>query len=155
MKSTGIRILLVVALLAAVGIVFSFVATWRSVEVTDADAARAALAFEMERMQIGSADPIITFYEGGHVRRPVPAEPQPAPSTLFMLVYHRPSGRLARAEVGFWFLRMKGPASERVLSGAGIDLQALGLTVDELERYGPALVLDAQRGDNRVLVWTR
>lgn len=146
---------MVLAVLAVLGIVFSFVAAWRSVEITQADVRTAAEAFEAERSVFGNSDPIVSLRDGGYVRRPVPPEPAGDPSTLFVLVYHRPSQRLARAEVGFWFLRMKGPASERALSGAGIDLRELGLTVEDLERYGPALVLDEQRGDNRVLLWTR
>jgi hypothetical protein len=155
MKSTAIRLLLVIGVLAVLGIAFSLVAAWRSVEMTQADPSRAASAFDLERSAFGQADPIVRFRDGGYVRRPVPPEPLPAPSSLFVLVYHRPSERLVRTEVGFWFLRMKGPASERALSGAGVDLKALGLTVADLERYGPAVVLDEERGDNRVLLWTR
>lgn len=155
MRSTGVRILLVVGVVAVVAIAVSFVAALRSVEVAQADPVRAAAAFDFERQAFGGAEPIIVFRDGGYVRRPAPPDPPAAPSALYVLVYHRPSQRLARAEVGFWFLRLKGPASERVLAGAGIDLHALGLTVDELQRYGPALVLDGERGDNRVLMWTR
>ena len=155
MRSTGFRILLVVGVLAVLGVAFSFVAAWRSVEMTQADPDGAARAFESERSSSGPGDPIVAFREGGYVRRPVPPRPPAAPSTLFILAYHRQSQRLVRVEVGFWFLRMKGPASEYVLDGAGVDLEALGLTVADLERYGPAVVLDEQRGDNRVLMWTR
>lgn len=48
---------------------------------------------------------------------------------------------------------MKRPASERLLRGAGIDLQEFGLAVDDLARYGPSLVFDG--GEDRVLLVTR
>ena len=72
MRSTGIRILLVVGVLAVLGIAFSFVAAWRSVEMTQADPDGAARAFESERSSSGPGDPIVVFRESGYVRRPVP-----------------------------------------------------------------------------------
>jgi hypothetical protein len=42
-----------------------------------------------------------------------------------------------------------------MLRGAGIDLAQFGLTVDDLSRYGPALVFDGTRGEDRVLLVTR
>ena len=155
MKSTGVRVLIVVAVLAALGMAFSIVAAWRSVEVAQADPATAARTFDAARSAFGNAGPIVKLGDGGYVRRPVPTQPVETPSDLIVLVYHGPSQRLVRSEVAFWFLRMKGPLSQRALQGAGIDLRELGLTVADLERYGPALVLDEQRGDNRVLLWTR
>jgi hypothetical protein len=155
MKSTGVRVLIVVAVLAALGIVFSIVAAWRSVEMVQADPVTAARTFDAARSAFGSVEPIVALRDGSYVRRPVPSQPVDAPSELIVVVYHGPSQRLVRSEVAFWFLRMKGPLSQRALKGAGIDLRDLGLTVADLERYGPTLVLDEQRGDNRVLLWTR
>lgn len=155
MNSPGGRLLIGVGVIAAVGIALSIAAGWRSIDVIQADPALAAAVFEEARREAGTPEPVLALQDGGYVRRPVPPQTPPRPSTLVVLVYHRPSARLARVEVAFWFLRMKGPASELALSGAGIDLEDLGLTVDDLERYGPTLVLDEQRGDNRVLLWTR
>jgi hypothetical protein len=155
MKSTTARILIVLAAVAVLAVgAWTFIA-WDWVETSHAEPAGAARAFEAARAGFADVEPIVSVRDGAFVRRPFPEEPPPAPSELVVIVYHRPTERLVRAEVPFWFLRMKGPASERVLRGAGVDLQELGLTVDDLVRYGPALVFDASRGEDRVLLATR
>lgn len=149
------RVLIVVGLIAVLAIgVWTFIA-WGWVTATGASPANAALAFEAARLSHGGEEPVVALRDGAFVRRPLPETPRDAPSELVVLVYHRPTARLIRAEVPFWFLRMKGPASERLLRGAGIDLAEFGLTVDDLARYGPALVFDGVRGEDRVLLVTR
>jgi hypothetical protein len=149
------RVLIGAGVCAVLGIAFSVVATWRSVETRQADPVAAAEAFEAARAAFDTQEPIVSVRDGAFEKRPAPPRSETTPSSLFVLVYHRPTTRLIRAEVAFWFLRMKGPAAQRALSGTGIDLEALGLTVDDLERYGPSLVFEGQRGENRVMLWTR
>jgi hypothetical protein len=60
-----------------------------------------------------------------------------------------------RANVPFWFFKLKGPAIQLVLRGTEIDLKKLGVTAADLESHGPGLVLDEIRSNgDRVLVWT-
>jgi hypothetical protein len=154
-KVTPARVLIAVAVVAVLAVgVWTFVA-WDWVTTSHAPPDDAAQVFEVARQAHAGEDPVVVLEDGAFVRRPVPAEPREAPSNLLVLVYHRPTERLIRAEVPFWFLRMKGPASERMLRGAGIDLAEFGLTVDDLSRYGPALVFDGTRGEDRVLLVTR
>jgi hypothetical protein len=154
-KITPLRVLIAVAVVAALAVgAWTFIA-WGWVTTTRASASDAALAFEAARLAHAGDEPVVALRDGALVRRPLPAEPRDEPSDLLVLVYHRPTDRLIRAEVPFWFLRMKGPASEPVLRGAGIDLAEFGLTVDDLSRYGPALVFDGTRGHDRVLLVTR
>jgi hypothetical protein len=57
--------------------------------------------------------------------------------------------------VPLWFLRVKGPAAQVALRGTGFDLEALGLTADDLARSGIGVVLDdARENGDRVLAWT-
>ena len=74
---------------------------------------------------------------------------------LQVLVYHARSERLVESLIPFWFYRMKAPAAQFALEGTGVDLERLGVTASELERYGPRLVLEhrGSTGDH-VLVWT-
>ena len=61
----------------------------------------------------------------------------------------------SRARVAIWFLKLKGPAAQLVLRDTGLDLAALRLTAADLERAGPAIVLDRRSGSgDRLLVWT-
>ena len=155
MKSTTARILIVLAAVAVLAVgAWTFIA-WDWVELSHAEPAGAARTFEAARAGFADVEPIVSVRDGAFVRQPFPEAPPPAASELVVIVYHRPTERLVRAEVPFWFLRMKGPGSERVLRGAGVDLRELGLTVDDLVRYGPALVFDASRGEDRVLLATR
>jgi hypothetical protein len=63
--------------------------------------------------------------------------------------------RLVRADVPFWYLKMKGPAVQYLVRGTGLDLQRLGITAADLERYGAAVVLDETNANgDRLLVWT-
>lgn len=56
----------------------------------------------------------------------------------------------------FWFLKMKGPGVQYAFRDTGFDLERLGVTPAELEKYGVCLILDeaATNGD-RLMVWTQ
>ena len=55
----------------------------------------------------------------------------------------------------FWFFRLKGPAARLALDGTGFDLDRLHLTPSDLERFGPAVIVDhTSRDGSRLLVWT-
>src|SRR5207249_525554 len=78
------------------------------------------------------------------------------PANLHILAWNPDRGRLARVSVPFWLLRMGHGKFNLVPSeGSGFTLERLNLDVPDLERIGPALVLDygAQSGE-RVLIWT-
>ena len=154
-KITRARVVILIGIVPVLAIgTWTFIA-WDWVTASHARPGDAARAFEAARQAHAGDSPVVTLEDGAIVRRPPPDAPRGAPSELLVLVYHRSTGRLIRAEVPFWFLRMKGPASERLLRGAGIDLQEFGLAVDDLARYGPSLVFDGERGEDRVLLVTR
>jgi len=49
----------------------------------------------------------------------------------------------------------QGTRCRYVLARTGLDLDELEITAADLERYGPALVIDHARPDgSRLLVWT-
>jgi hypothetical protein len=85
-----------------------------------------------------------------------PDEPPPGRlSRLHVLVYHASSERLAESRIPFWFFRLKAPAAQYALDGTGLDLERLGITAPELERFGPRVVLEHQATNgNRVLIRT-
>lgn len=89
-------------------------------------------------------------------RRQPPERNQAAPPTrLRVLAYRTPQQRLVQADVPFWFLRLKGPAVQYALRGTGLDLEQLGVSPADLERYGICLLLDETRTNgDRLLVWT-
>lgn len=144
----GVFVLLAVAISALLA--------WRSVTVERADVDAALRGFTAIRDQFAGRDPILRLGRDGRIASRVEPSANAEPATqLHVLVYRQNAGRLVRADVSFWFLKMKGPAVQDSLRGTGFDLEALGVTPAELQRHGRSLVLDetSSTGD-RLLVWT-
>ena len=133
---------------------FGFLA-WRSVTVEEVEPNDALRRFADIRKRLPGTEPILHVDAGGIVtRREVPPA-SPRATRLYVLTYLAPVERLARADVPFWFLKMKGPGVKYAFRGTGFDLERLGITPADLERYGVCVVLDETRENgDRLLVWT-
>ena len=128
----------------------------RNVTIEQATPTTALRRFEEIRTQFSGADPVFRI-DATHAvtRRSPPAVPATPPSRLIVLGYRASAQRLVRASVPFWFLKMKGWGAVYALHDTGLDLERLGATPDELERYGVCLWLDEVRANgDRVLAWT-
>ena len=87
------------------------VLAWRSIAVERAEPEHALRRFEDVRRQFTGTDPILRLdANGAVVRQPTPSDPLPAPTRLCVLAYRVAERRLLRADVPFWFLKIKGPA---------------------------------------------
>jgi hypothetical protein len=78
--------------------------------------------------------------------------------SLRVLAYDNRARKLVRISIPFWLLRL-APSGKKVsfLNDNGIDFDTdrVHLTLEDLERRGPGLVLDqADRRGSQVLVWT-
>lgn len=155
--SRNTRVLAWLACAALVGIgAFAFLA-WRTITIEEAESADAFRRFSQVRDRFGSTEPMLRIDAAGVItRREAPAETKTTHLTrLRVLAYRVPEKRVVRADVPFWFLKVKGPAAQYALRGTGLDLERLGVTAAELERYGPCVVLDETRTNgDRLLVWT-
>ena len=59
-------------------------------------------------------------------------------------------------DLPFWMLRLKMRGSRFDVGGSNVDLEKLRLTVEDLERYGPTLIVDHKGSDgSRVLIWSQ
>jgi len=150
-------VLLILLLAALVGLsVFGYFA-WRAVTMERANAEQARREFATVRDTFEGTEPMLRVDASGQVVRgtaPIAVEGQ-RPSQLNLLVYHAGRERLARANVPFWFFKLKGPAVQFALRGTEVDLKRLGVTAADLEKRGPGLVLDETRSNgDRLLVWT-
>jgi hypothetical protein len=154
-----VRTVLVFLLAAGLGLAIFGVMVRRAVTLEEMAPADAGHRFEAVRAGFGSAVPLVTLDAGGRPVRTAAdstAATRPAPEHLYVLVYRAREERLARAEVPFWFFKLKGPAVRLALRETDFDLDRLGLTPGELERLGPRLVFEETKPDgDRVLVWTR
>lgn len=76
---------------------------------------------------------------------------------LRVLAYDSSEGRLVNVSIPFWLLRLAPSNKFSFLNDHGIDFDAerVHLTLEDLERRGPGLILDqADRRGSHVLVWT-
>jgi len=77
--------------------------------------------------------------------------------TLRVLAYDIHAEKLVRVSIPFWLLRLAPTRHVSFLSDTGIDFDSdrVRLTLDDLERRGPGLILDqADHRGSQVLVWT-
>jgi hypothetical protein len=89
------------------------------------------------------------------VHHPSPEAPRAHLEALRAVAYNPHGGKMLRVSIPFWILRM-APSSARfnILDSADVDVGRARLTIDDLERHGPGLVLDTKnRRGSRVLVW--
>ena len=76
---------------------------------------------------------------------------------LRVLAYDQQARKLVRVSIPFWLLRMAPSKHLTFLDDNGIDIDSerVRLTVDDLERRGPGLLIDTtDRRGSQVLVWT-
>ena len=72
--------------------------------------------------------------------------------TVHILTWDGDDNKLLRTSVPLWLMRF---SSINILSNLGIAPERFSLTVKDIERYGPGVIVDFRRpGQNRVLLWT-
>lgn len=148
-------ILLVIAM-AGAGIYYFT----QNIEATTVSAATAAAEFDTIRRQFSGQKALIELDERGNIVRSNTDRPAPPnarrPEKLYVLAFDPDDGGLVRVSIPFWLLRMKSNSATIDLGGERVDLEDLKLTVGDLERFGPSLVLDQRNdGGDRVLVWAQ
>jgi hypothetical protein len=72
------------------------------------------------------------------------------------MAYDPGEKHVVRVNVPFWVLRLKMRGTRIDVGGNDVDLAKLRLTVEDLERFGPTLILDQKDGEGaRVLIWSQ
>jgi hypothetical protein len=148
----------VVALIVVAGVGVYFVS--RHVATERATMADAGRAFDLARARFKDQKPLIAFEALEHPQPPRPLADLPTskttPNELRILVWDPDEQRIVRLTLPFWLLRLGRRKIDVVDPSSGFDMDRLNLDVNELERIGPALVMDfrATTGE-RVLIWTQ
>ncbi|HUR19719.1 MAG TPA: hypothetical protein VMZ90_02850 [Vicinamibacterales bacterium] len=114
----------------------------------------AAKDFDAIRTRFGARAPLIEVVNASirelKINRPEQADGRPI-STLHILNWKQENNEVLRTEVPVWLMRF---SSINILSKLGIAPERFSLTVQDLERYGPGVVMDYRRpGEYRVLLW--
>jgi hypothetical protein len=145
----------VLALVAIAGAGVYFVSHHIALQkTTSADARR---SFDAARAQFTAAKPLIELdrLERGHEARALGALPTSAvrAENLYVLAWNPEEGRLVKVSLPFWLLRLRNQKMDFL---EDVELDRLNVDLAELERVGPALVLDHQTPTGqRVLMWTQ
>jgi hypothetical protein len=163
-KKTWISVLIAAVIIvgilavAAVGGTFYFFSRHISSQFTPSE--DAAHQFAAARDRFAGQQPLIEMRRGDEPvlhRETIPASmPTTKLDSLRVLAYDTHAGKLVRVSIPFWLLRL-APTRNFSLINNGIDLDSerVHLTVEDLERRGPGLILDqADRRGSQVLVWT-
>lgn len=137
----------------------AFTAYWvtSNMEFVETPAPEAAKAFAEVRAKFPGQRPLLEFVNG-HRRNVAINEASTASSikltTLHIIAFDDDEGRMVRMDVPFWLLRLKsGPIAFGSYAG-GFDDRGIKLSVEDIERRGPGIVLDlSEPNEGRVLIW--
>jgi hypothetical protein len=128
------------------------------VDVKQTTSAAASTDFESVRAGFASQKPLIELDDRGDFIRANTDRPNGTvqPQALHVMAFDPDDEKVVRMELPFWLLRLKSGGSHFSMNGESVDLAKLHLTVEDLERYGPTLILDHKdRKGAHVLVWSQ
>ena len=161
---TWVWVVVAIVVLGIIGIIgmaaagMYFVA--RNFQTTEASPAAAGQRFEEVRAQFAGQRPLIELDEHGeflrsNLDRERPVHP-PVLDAIYVMAYDPHDTRVVRVKIPFWLIRLQKGGSTINFNGRDMNLEDLKITVEDLERFGPTLIIDhrAPRGD-RVLVWSQ
>lgn len=141
---------------AAIGLgVFGLmVAQVTSVERMEYEGAVARI--DSVRTTFANPEPVVHTNAAGELEiDELPNEPASRIRTLHVLAYRGEAEGLVQVDIPVWFLRMKDPAIRFVLDDTGVNLKELGLSINDLRRRGPRVIVDERRPNgDLVLLWT-
>lgn len=126
----------------------------RNLDTHSANEAAALGEFQAIRTRFGTRPPLIEVVDPrvADIRMNRPTEPDGRPvSTFHVLTWTAEDREVFKTAAPIWLLRF---SSVNVLSQLRVAPERFRLTVQDIERYGPGVVVDyARPGKNRVLVW--
>jgi hypothetical protein len=153
----GIVVFCVVGAVAVAGMGYYFFTKHFDTKVTSP--ASATVEFEQVKAQFNGQKPLIELDERGRFLRANPDRPTRSdnrrPDQLFVLAFDPDDERIVKVTIPFWLLRLKAHGTVD-FNGGQLELEDLKLTVEDLERFGPTLIVDHKSsGGERVLVWSQ
>jgi hypothetical protein len=151
----GLGVLCVVAM---AGVGFYFFSQHFDTKVVSRESAGSE--FEHVKAQFAGQKALIELDERGRfLRANADRAAQPTarrPDQLYVLAFDPDDERIVKVTIPFWLLRFKARGATVDFNGGRLDLEDLKLTVEDLERFGPTLIVEhkSARGE-RVLVWSQ
>jgi hypothetical protein len=126
----------------------------RHMETRAAGEAAADQAIETVKVRFGTRPPLIEIADPRtldiRVNRPVDASSTRV-DTLHVMNWKGEPGELVSTDIPVWLMRF---STVNIASQLGLAPAKFQLTVDDIRRYGPGIVVDyGSRGSFRVFVW--
>lgn len=153
----GIVVVGIVCLVAVAAAGLWFART--HIQIEQASASTMSKEFDDVAARFASQRPLIELDENGRVVRTNEDRPTagPRPESLHILAFSPRDDKVAKLSIPFWLLRLKGPGSRIPLgNGSVFDVNTLSINVDDLQRFGPTLIVDHRgRNGERVLIWSQ
>jgi hypothetical protein len=153
----GIAIVLV---FLGIGAVIATVAWFQeNMEVASSSSSDAETEFAAVRQKFPGREPLMELHDG--VPRFTKARNEPSPSrsslqTLNVLVWDPDEEKVFRVALPFWLMRLKSDPIRFSAYASGFDDEAVVLRPEDLEKYGPGIILDSTtREGERILFWTQ
>jgi hypothetical protein len=138
---------------AAVGMV-----VWQHTAITKPAAPEAEAAFASIRDRYKGRPPLVEIKNTGplmidaRVNRLPESAPRHPVRHFHVIVWDSRGGSFVRSSVPVWWMHFSGNS---LLTRLGVPLGDLSLTVADVERYGPGIIVDFQPpGGGHMLVWT-
>ncbi len=150
---------LVFACVAFVGLIIFVVV--RHLEIRPVSSASAEQEYTMLRSRFAGQTPLVEIDRDDpgrvEIHRTVEKQASREVRSLHIFAFDSRKNKLVKLDLPFWLLRMQ-PQSDSVRWSWGsgnLDLDNLQVTVEDLERHGPGLVVDFEgRHGEKVLVWS-
>jgi hypothetical protein len=156
-SSRWLRVFVLALLCGLAGVIAFFVMASRSITVESASRVEAERRIASTRAGLRSKTPLVDIDDSGRVVRMTSSSDgtgRPV-ARLKALAWRDADQRLVSADAPFWFFKLKAPAARYALEGTGFDLDRLGLTPADIERFGPGIIVDHVGRDGGLLfVWT-
>lgn len=157
----GVILAVFVCIVAVAGAGFYFFT--RHIQTHEASPATATRDFDEVRQRFTGQKALVELDSRGNFVKsnPVPRNPSRSgvPEQLNVLAFDADDGgvgRVVRVTIPFWLLRLKTGGGSIDFNGRRMNLDDLRLSVEDLERYGPTLIVDHSSVDgHRVLVWSQ
>jgi len=139
-----------VCILAGTGAYFVF----RHMETRSGGEEEAVQAVEAVKARFGRRPPLVDVVDPRRadfrINRPADASPARV-DTIHVINWKSETGELSRTDVPLWLMRF---STVNIASRLGLAPDRFRLTVSDIERYGPGIIVDFNSpGAIRMLVW--
>jgi len=124
----------------------------RHLNLSTATEAAVTKDFDAIKSRFGAKPALVevTDVRNFKINRPVQPDGRPV-TTLHLMTWTQEDGQVFRTEVPIWLMRF---SSINIASQLGIAPERFSLTVKDIQRNGPGIIVDFRRPEhNRVLIW--